>query len=150
VPPGAPMVYFEDMGTTLDITFDEIGTFLESEEHSSAHSDDVRNFKVVENAGPAIVLTYERRFEGTWGRSSTRVTSFPPYCRCIEEIEGVFAGSRFVGLHRPDGARTRVDVFGDVQCKGKSPEQTRKLWLDILAKSHDEDVAMLRQFRARR
>jgi hypothetical protein len=144
------MVYFEDMGTTLDLPFEEIATYLESEEHSSAHSDDVRNFEIVETAGPTIVLTYERKFDGHWKRSRTRVTSFPPFCRCIEEIEGDFAGSRFVGVHRPDGAKTRVDVFGDIQCQGKSPEQIRKLWLGILAKSHDEDVAMLRKFRGRR
>ncbi|MGA7861443.1 MAG: hypothetical protein WCB19_06260 [Thermoplasmata archaeon] len=144
------MVYFEDMGTTIEVPLDELGSFLESEEHSSAHSDDVRNFKVVENAGPTIVLTYERKFDGHWKKSSTRVTSFPPYCRCIEEIEGDFAGSRFVVVHRPDGAKTRVDVFGDIQCKGGSPEQIRKLWLDILAKSHDEDVATLRKLRDRR
>jgi hypothetical protein len=144
------MVYVEDMGTTLDIPFEEIGAFLESEEHSSDHSEDVRNFEVLETVGPTVVLTYERKFDGQWNRSGTRVSSFPPYCRCIEEIEGVFAGSRFVVVHRPAGTQTRVDVFGDIQCVGKTPEQIRKLWLDTLAKSHDEDVASLRKFRDRR
>jgi hypothetical protein len=144
------MAYFEDMGTTLNVSLDEMESFLESEEHSSAHSDDVRNFEVVETAGPTIVLTYERKFDGQWTKSKTRLTSFPPYCRCVEEIEGVFAGSRFFVVHRPDGANTRVDVFGDIQCQGRSPEQIRKLWLDILAKGHDEDVAKLRKFRERK
>lgn len=143
------MVYFEDLGTTLDISIDDMEAFLESEDHSSAHSDDVRNFEVVETAGPAIVLQYERKFDGQWGKSRTRVTSFPPYCRFIEEIEGVFAGSRFVGVHRPDGAKTRVELFGDVQCQTKSPEQLRTLWLAMLAKAHDEDVESLRKFRNR-
>jgi hypothetical protein len=143
------MVYFEDMGTTLEIPFDQMGAFLESEEHGAAHSDDVRNFEVVESTGPTIVLAYERKFDGQWRRAGTRVTSFPPYCRCIEEIEGDFAGSRFVVVHRPDGPRTRVDVFGDVQCKGRSPEQIGKLWLETLAKSHNEDVAALGKIRDR-
>ena len=140
------MVYFEDTGTTLDVSLDELESFMESDDHSSTHSDDVRNFEVVDTAGPTIVLTYERKFDGQWKKSRTRVTSFPPYCRWIEEIEGVFAGSRFVGLHRPDGAKTRVDLFGDIQCKGRSPEETRTLWLDVLGKAHDEDVAALRKF----
>jgi len=55
-----------------------------------------------------------------------------------------------VGLHRPDGARTRVQLFGDVQRKGMRPDEVRTLWLSILAKSHDEDVASLRKFRERR
>jgi hypothetical protein len=144
------MVYFEDMGTTLEIAFDELGSFLDSEEHSSAHSDDVRNFERVDTAGPTIELTFERKFDGQWKREHARVMSFAPYCRCIEYVEGDFAGSRFVGVHRPDGARTKVDFFGDIQCKGRSPEQIKKLWLDILAKSHEEDVAALEKFRERR
>jgi hypothetical protein len=140
------MVYVEDMGTTLDISLKELESFLESDEHSSAHSGDVRNFQVVETSGPTVVLTFERNLDGQWKRASSRITSFPPYCRCIEELEGDFAGSRFVGIHRPDGARTRVDVFGDFQCKGKSPEETRTLWLSMLAKAHEEDLAHLRRF----
>lgn len=144
------MVYFEDTGTTLDIAFDELAAFLDSDEHSTVHSDDVRNFEVVENIPPAMVVSFERKFEGGWRKSSTRITSFPPYCRFIEELEGPFAGSRFVGTHRPDGTKTRVDVFGDVECEGMTPEQLRAFWLGVLAKSHDEDLAALRNFRERR
>jgi hypothetical protein len=144
------MVYVEDMGTILDISFKDLESFLESEEHSSTHSDDVRNFQVVETSGPTVVLSFERHLDGRWKKASSRITSFPPYCRCIEEVEGVFAGSRFVGIHRPDGERTRVDLFGDIQCKGKSPEETRTLWLNMLAKSHEEDLASLKRFRDRR
>ncbi len=144
------MVYVEDMGTILDIGLKELESFLESEEHSSAHSDDVRNFQVSETSGSTVVLTFERNLEGQWKKSSSRISSFPPYCRWIEEFEGDFAGSRFVGVHRPDGARTRVDLFGDIQCKGKNPEETRTLWLNILAKTHEEDVASLKRFRDRK
>lgn len=144
------MVYFEDMGTTLDVALGEMESFLESEEHATTHSDDVRNFEVVETVGPAVVLTFERYFDGHWVKSRTRVTSFPPYCRFIEELEGVFAGSRFVALHRPDGARTRVELFGDIQSTLRKPEELRSLWLDILAKSHGEDLAALRKYRDRK
>ena len=144
------MVYLEDMGTTLDIRLEEMDSFLESEDHTSAHTEDVRNFEVVETIGPAIVLSFERHFDGQWTRARTRVTSFPPYCRFVEELEGVFAGTRFAGLHRPQGTKTRVDIFGDFQCQGKSPEETRRIWLAIFAKSHDEDLASLRRFRSRK
>lgn len=144
------MVYFEDMGATLDIPLEQMESFMESDEHSSVHSEDVRSFAVVETAGPTIVLTFERMIDGHWKPSRSRVTSFPPYCRFIEEIEGDFAGSRFVVVHRPDGAKTRVDLFGDVQCKGKNPEQVRKYWQSLLDKAHDEDRAALRKFRDRK
>jgi hypothetical protein len=97
-----------------------------------------------------VVLTFERNLDGRWQRSSSRITSFPPYCRWIEEFEGDFAGSRFVVVHRPEGAKTRVDFFGDIQCKGKSPEQIRKYWQSTLDKAHDEDLAALRKFRNRK
>jgi hypothetical protein len=143
------MVYFEDTGSTLDIALDEMDTFLDSDEHGAVHSDDVRNFEVVENNGATVAVTYERRFEGDWKKAKTRITSFPPYCRCIEELEGVFAGSRFVVIHRPAGSITRVEVFGEVRCAGKDPEELRRLWLDLLAKAQDDDVRALRQYRAR-
>jgi hypothetical protein len=141
------MVYVEDMGTVIEASLTELESFLESEGHSSTHSDDVRNFRVVETSGPTVVLTFERNLDGRWKKSSSRITSFPPYCRWIEEIEGDLAGSRFVSIHRPEGARTRVDLFGDIQWKGKSPEETRILWLNLLAKTHEEDVASLKRFR---
>jgi hypothetical protein len=144
------MVYVEDMGTVFDISLKEVESFLESEEHSSAHPDDVRNFQVVESSGPTVVLTFERRLDGQWKKARSRITSFPPYCRWIEELEGDFAGSRFVGIHRPEGARTRIDIFGEIQCKGKSAEETRTLWLAMLAKTHEEDVASLKRFRDRK
>jgi hypothetical protein len=142
-------VYFEDLGSTLDIPLEEMESFMDSSEHSSIHSKDVRNFAVAETAGPTIVLTFERMIDGHWKPSRSRVTSFPPYCRFIEEIEGDFAGSRFVVVHRPDGAKTRVDLFGDIQCKGKSPEQIRKYWQSTLDKAYDEDMAALQKFQDR-
>lgn len=144
------MVYFEDMGTTIDASMEELESFMESEEHGAAHSDDVRNFEVVENSGHTTVLTFERHLDGRWKAARSRVTSFDPYCNFIEEVEGDFAGSRFVGLHRPDGGKTRVELFGDIQCVGKSPEETRAMWLAILVKSHEQDLEALRKFRARR
>lgn len=143
------MVYFEDMDTPFDISMDELGSWDDSPEHASVHSGAVRGFEVVETSGPSIVVTYERMFKGLWGRSRTRITSFPPYCRFIEELEGEFAGSRFVGVHRPDGKRIRIDIFGDIESRSMSGEPLRKYWLEVLASTHTEDVAALKKFRSR-
>jgi len=78
------------------------------------------------------------------------MTTFPPYCTWIEEIEGDFAGTKFVHTQRPEGAKTRIDVFGEAHCTGRSPEQTRTLFLEILAKAHEEDLATLRKIRERK
>jgi hypothetical protein len=142
-------VYFEDTGSTLDNTIEEMDAFLESDGHGSAHSGDVRNFEVVEHVGPSIVVSYERKLDGHWTKARTRVTSFAPFCRCVEDLEGASAGSRFVVIHRPHGAKTRVDVFGDGQCASMSPEQLREFWYETLSRAHDEDVAALRKFRDR-
>jgi hypothetical protein len=144
------MVYFEDLGTTLDIPFEEIGSFMQFDEHLNFHAEDVRNFELVESNGPTIVIRYERRIDGKWNRSGTRMTGFPPYCSFIEETEGELAGSRWVLLHRPEGAMTRVELFGDIQCKGKSPEETREFWQATMDKTHREDLAALRRFRDRK
>lgn len=143
------MVYFEDMDTTFDVSMEDFESWNDSEEHSSIHSDVVRNFDLVENAGNVIVVTYERNVNGQWGKSRTRMTSFPPYCRVIEELEGEFAGSKFFGVHRPHGEKMKLDIFGDIQSKSMSGEQLRIYWLGVLAKSYDEDVASLKAFRSR-
>lgn len=143
------MVYFEDMDTPFEVSMEGLAGWDDSEEHAAAHSGSVRNFEVVENAGASIVVTYERNIGGVWQKARTRVTSFPPYCRFIEELEGEFAGSRFVGLHRPDGPRIMIDIFGDIQSKSMSGEALRKYWLDVLATTHDEDLSSLRRFRSR-
>jgi hypothetical protein len=140
------MVYFEDVETTIDVPFEVLEAFMDSDEHGPAHSDDVRNFEVVENTDNVIVLTFERFLDGQWKRSKSRITSFPPYCRFVEELEGQFAGSRFVGIHRPEGTKTRVELFGDVQSQGKGPEETHESWMKMLAKSHAEDMAALKLY----
>ncbi|HZY92671.1 MAG TPA: hypothetical protein VFG07_07900 [Thermoplasmata archaeon] len=143
------MVYFEDLDTPFDISMEDLPSWDDSEEHAAAHAGAVRNFEVVETAGSAIVVTYERNIRGVWQKARTRVTSFPPYCRFIEELEGEFAGSRFVGGHRPDGTRMKIDIYGDIQSKTMTGETLRKYWLEVLATSHAEDVAALRAFRKR-
>ena len=143
------MVYFEDMDTPFDVSGEDFASWDDSEEHANAHSGAVRNFEVVETAGPALVVTYERSILGEWQKARTRVTSFPPYWRMIEELEGEFAGSKFMVARRPDGSRIKIDVYGDIQSTSMSGEELRKYWLGVLATTHDEDLSSLKKFRDR-
>jgi hypothetical protein len=140
------MVYFEDLGTTFDLPFEQMGAFMQFEGHLPMH-DEVRNFEVVEANGPTVVIRYERKIDGEWVKSGTRMTGFAPYGSFLEEIEGDLAGSKWVLLHRPDGAKTRIELYGDIQLKGKSPEEARRYWQATMDKTHAQDLAALERFK---
>ena len=148
---GSPttMTYFEDTGDSIPLPFQRVIQFLDSAEHGGAHAGDVRNFKVVKTVGLTTTLSFERLRDGKWTPAVSRLTVFPPFCYCVEELKGTFAGSRFVGIHRPAGKRTRVDLFGDVRSKVYPPAKAKRLLLRTLAKAHREDLAAIRAWRKR-
>ncbi len=144
------MTYFEDAGSVIPIPIDTLPEFLASREHGDAHAHDVRNFRVLKTEGPTTTLSFERLREGRWFAAASRVTEFRPFCVCIEEVKGTYAGTRFVILYRRTGKRTRVDVYGDVQSKVYPASVAKRLFLRALEGAHREDLLALLAWRKKR
>jgi hypothetical protein len=144
------MVYFEDTGTLIAAPIDFVWKYLGSEQHGLAHARSARNFRVTKTVGPTSVIHAERFFEGRWSKLVVRSTDFPPFCVCNEEIEGTFAGTKFVMLYRPVGNQTQIDVFGDVQSKSLSPARAKRAFRKTLVGAYMDDVPVLLELRQER
>jgi hypothetical protein len=139
------MVYFEDTGSVIDAPLDVVWTYLASEQHAAAHARTARNFEVRETNGSTSVIWAERLVRGRWTPFLTRSTDFPPFAIGNEEIEGTFAGTKFVVLYRPVGPRTQVDVYGDVRSPALESDEAKALFLEVLAGAYDDDLAQMRR-----
>ena len=144
------MVYFEDTGTLIAAPIDFVWEYLASEQHGPAHARSARNFRVTETVGSTSVIVAERFFEGRWSKLVSRSTDFPPFCICNEEIEGTFAGTKFVVLYRPIGNQTQVDVIGDIRSKSLAPARAERAFLALLEGAYLDDVPVLLQLRHQR
>jgi hypothetical protein len=142
------MAYFEDLGSTIDAPIDVVWAYLTSEGHGAAHAESARNFAVRETVGATAVIAAERKLDGRWSTFVSKSADYPPVCICNEEVEGDFAGTKFVLVYKPDGARTRVDVYGDVRSAVLPPETAKAKFLELLAGAYADDVKGVRAFRA--
>jgi hypothetical protein len=66
---------------------------------------------------------------------------------CNEEVEGDFAGTKFVLLYRPRGNRTQIDVYGDVQSSVFEPDEAKEIFLKLLENAYLDDVAVITELR---
>ena len=137
------MVFFEDQGAIIDAPIEEVWEYLYSAEHGPAHRESARNFEVKETIGATSLVSAERRVRGQWQPFVSKSTDYPPLCIVNEEVEGDFAGTKFVVLYTPEGRVTRVDVFGDVQSKVYAPDEARRLFLEMLQGAYEDDAARM-------
>jgi hypothetical protein len=139
------MVHFEDAGSILDAPLETVWKYRVSDLHGRAHHARARNFELLETGGGPALVSAERLLDGRWKRFVSRSADYPPLCIVNEEVEGEFAGTKFVLLYRPVGQRTRVDVIGDVQSPTFSPEVAKGKFLETLAEAYEDDVVGIRQ-----
>jgi hypothetical protein len=142
------MVTFEDTGAILDAPLDAVWKYLGSADHGSAHAQNARHFQVRETVGAASVISAERRFRGNWTPFVTRSFAFPPICTVNEEIEGDFAGTRFVVLYRSEGNVTRVDVYGEIRSPHLPDAEARRGFLELLQGAYEDDESSIRLLRS--
>ena len=141
------MVYFEDTGTIIDAPVGFVWDYLESEHHGPAHSKSARNFQVKETVGATALVSAERYLNGKWTPFVSKSSDFAPFCVCNEEVEGDFAGTKFVILYRPKGQRTQIDVYGDVQSATFGSDEAKKIFLKLLENAYLDDLTVITELR---
>jgi hypothetical protein len=122
--------------------------FIEKDEefHPTAHAATLRNFKAKDLSEVTSLINCEVRWGGHRRKMVTRFTSIRPAVRINEELEGPYAGSKFVLLYSPRGRRTAVDVLCYMHSSELSPKQIKRETMKTLAKAHAEDMPLLRRF----
>jgi len=141
------MVYFEDTGTVIDAPVWFVWDYLESEHHGPAHSRNARNFQVKETVGRTALVSAERFLNGKWSTFVSKSSDFAPFCVFNEEVEGDFAGTKFVILYRPKGNQTQVDVYGDVQSTTFHMDEAKRIFLQLLENAYLDDVVVIAELR---
>lgn len=139
------MVYFEDTGAVFDAPIEYVWEYITSEHHGSAHSRNARNFEVKETIGSTTTMSAERLINGRWSTFLSRSTDFPPFCICNEEVEGDFAGTKFVILYRPHGRQTVVDAYGDIQSKVYPGNEAKRIFLGLLQGAYEDDSLAMQE-----
>jgi len=150
--PSPSTTYFEDRGTVLDAPLEVVWDFIEKDKefHPKAHAASLRNVEVEEISDVTRLIRCEVRWGDRWRKMVTRFTSIRPAVRINEEIEGPYAGSKFVLLYSPRGRRTAVDVFCYMRSSELSPAEIRREVLSTFATAHREDLPYLRRFARKR
>jgi hypothetical protein len=146
--PSPSMTYFEDRGTVLDAPLGVVWDFIEKDEefHPKAHAATLRNFEAKDLSEVTQLIHCEVLWGGHWRKMVTRFTSIRPAVRINEELEGPYAGSKFVLLYSPQGRKTAVDILCYMHSTERSPKEIKRETLRTFAKSHAEDLPYLRRF----
>ncbi len=144
------MVHVRDEGAVFDAPVEVVWQYLNSgPTHAGAHKT-IRN-RVAQPAGEnAQIATMERHWNGHWVKVVSRITRLPPLGMVQEFLEGPFAGSRAFLVYRPEGDKTRVDVYGEFTSPTIPTKDLEQAALKWLAESYDEDVPALRAFAAKK
>lgn len=136
------LVYFEDRGSVIDAPIDVLWEYMltHNEFHSRAHHNTLRNMKAKDLSEITEEGSCEVVRDGRWTKMRFRMTIIPPFVRIVEEFAGRYAGQKMVFLYTPKRKRTAVDVFV------LTPKHVAKEIRRTLAKAHEEDVPMIREF----
>ena len=119
------------------------------EAHARAHSASARFLGAQELAKNVVVVTAERKIAGRWSRFVTRSTEYAPLAVVNEELEGDFAGSKFVVVYTPHGHQTRVDLFGEFRSATIPSRQVEPLVRGLFQAAYEDDVPAVREFALR-
>ena len=140
------MVFVSDEGSYLEAPIDTVWKFMSSGEvHSKTHVS-MRN-RVQKMLAPNVMeATMERHWRGAWVKVANRLTLLPPVGYALEVLEGPFAGSKSFQIYRPEGPRTRVDVYGEFVSPVIPSAEIRTAVLEYLAQTFDEDAPAIRAY----
>lgn len=138
------MVYVKDEGSEFDAPIDFVWKYVfGGEGHDAAHKT-TRNptFKKVSD----ITIEYgsERLLRGKWAPDRLRITMVPPIAVTTEWLEGALAGSKFVYAYSPQGAKTRIDVYGEFTSKTLPAGEVEAAAREFLESEFNADAPAIR------
>lgn len=138
------MVYLKDEGSEFEAPIDFVWKYIfGGEGHDSSHKT-TRNptFKKVSD----ITIEYgsERLLRGKWAPDRLRITMVEPISVATEWLEGALAGSKFVYVYSPHGAKTRIDVYGEFTSKSLPPEEVEAAAREFLESEFNADAPVIK------
>ena len=92
----------------------------------------------------------ERNVGGSWVKVVNRLTILPPLGIAFEALEGPFAGSKFVYIYTPLGAKTGIAVYGEYASPQIPAGQLEGAVRASLEEGFNEDAPAIRGFAAKK
>lgn len=138
------MVFLADEGSEFDAPIDFVWQYLfGAQGHDAAHTT-TRNptFRKVSE----ITFEYgsERLLRGSWTPDRLRITMLAPVAVATEWLDGLLAGSTFVYVYTPKGARTGIDVYGEFTSKTLRPDELSATAREFLDSEFAADAPVIR------
>ena len=134
------MVYLEDEGSEFEAPIDVVWKYIfGGEGHDKSHKT-TRNSKFKKVSDITIEYGSERLLRGKWAPDRMRITMVSPISVTTEWLDGVLAGSKFVYVYRPQGEKTRIDVYGEFTSPTLSPEEVEAAAREFLESEFRDDA----------
>jgi hypothetical protein len=144
------MVYLEDEGSRFEAPLQVVWEYLtEGTAHDSAHHS-TRHARFEPLTHSSFVYSAERNVEGRWEEESIRVSVFEPVAISSVFLKGPFEGSKMVYVYKPEGRRTRIDVYGDFASATLPPDRLVKAVHAMLETEFAEDAPAVHRLAASR
>ena len=138
------MVYVRDEGSEFEAPIDFVWRYIfGGEAHDSAHKT-TRNPKFKQVSDITIEYGSVRYLRGKWAPDRLRITMVEPISVTTEWLEGVLAGSKFVYVYSPRGAKTRIDVYGEFTSKTLPPDEVEAAAREFLETEFSADAPVIK------
>ena len=138
------MVYLQDEGSEFEAPVAFVWKYIfGGGAHDGAHKT-TRNSKIKEVSAITIEYESERYLRGKWAPDRMRITMAPPISVTTEWLDGALAGSKFVYVYKPNGEKTRIDVYGEFTSKTLDPEEVEAAAREFLETEFRDDAPAVR------
>jgi hypothetical protein len=138
------MVFIIDEGSEFKASLDKIWRYNRAE---TGHTHPGMQNLQVSQEGASMLLAYEVVSpNGSTEKRRTRITPLSPVGSWIEELEGRFAGSKYINYYVPKGDKTEVRTVGEWTSPSITQDKLKQAALDHLEAIYREDVENLEKF----
>jgi hypothetical protein len=138
------MVFIIDDGSEFKATREKVWRYNQAE---SGHVHASMQNTQVSQEGGSMLFTYETVSpNGSTEKRRTRITPLPPVGSFVEELEGRFAGSKYINFYVPKGDKTEIRVVGEFTSPTIPEDKLKQEVMDHLDTFYKEDVQNLAAF----
>jgi len=138
------MVYLVDEGSEFDAPIDFVWKYIfGGDAHDGAHTT-TRNPKFKKVSDITIEYSSERLLRGKWAPDRMRISMVPPISVVTEWLDGALAGSTFTYVYRPNGEKTRIDVYGEFVSKTLPASEVEAAAREFLESEFDADAPAIK------
>jgi hypothetical protein len=138
------MVFINDEGSEFKASMDKIWRYNQAE---TGHTHPSMQNLQKKKEGASMLFTFQVVSpNGSTENRLTRITPLSPVGSWIEELQGRFAGSKYINYYVPKGDKTEVRVVGEWTSDTIPQDKLKQAVLDHLKVIYEEDVQSLERF----